>query len=245
MRSKRNSPNPTRRPILDLLQAAVGAARAARAARAAAARRGAAAHRITCVKYNVMASAEPLTDGIKYIKGDSSYPDIDKYFERNTVEIEYFDGKDDVEICKFKNPLRLSTLLEFRDSILVKVFDGNVVGALQFSIVADGRAPLRLYVDWLCSIQKGVGAELLELIKTCIRTIQPNDLKLIILLPDPENPTLIEYYKKRGFKEAVPSSYLTWETSEKPAAGAGTAGGRRRRKSRKSRKSRRRRTLRK
>jgi len=182
-----------------------------------------------------MASAGSLTDGIKYIRGDLINDKVDEYFKAQAVDRDYFEGKDDVKICRFDFPITLSTLLlDVSTSILVKVVKGNAVAVLQFSV-----NKARLYIEMLCSAEKdtGFGSELLNIIKECIRSIQPNELKLISLLTDSEHPYLVEYYTKRGFKKE--GSYLIWEPAKEPAAGAGTAGGRRRRKSRKSRKSRR------
>jgi hypothetical protein len=135
-----------------------------------------------------MASAGPPTDGIKYIRGELFNSAIDEYFKAKAqaVERDYFDGKDNVKICRFDYPITLFTLLEdVSASILVKVVEGNAVGVLQFSVKEAG-----LYIDMLCSIQQRVGSELLEIIKGCISSIQPNELKFISLLPDPEQTEL-------------------------------------------------------
>jgi ribosomal protein S18 acetylase RimI-like enzyme len=89
----------------------------------------------------------------------------------------------------------------------VKVDDENkVVGVLKFSLSAVDSV-LEISMDVLCSVRKGVGKELIDIMKAFVR--QEVTIKSIYLMPD--NDGLVSYYESRGFRGDERS--MMWEPS--------------------------------
>jgi len=184
---------------------------------------------------------------IKYMAGDDPLRGIDAYFKSNYEEVtrEYLESKD-VDICRFADSAgeflkgRSSTLShvirkddeeEYDVSALVKEVDGAVVAVLTFR----RSRPLKgIYIKMRCSIQKGAGRELLEVLQACIRAVKPVGFSNLLLMPINEDLTeasgLGKQYKELGFARYNAGSMLRWTTG-----GGGTRRRRRRRQKTKKR----------
>jgi len=165
--------------------------------------------------------------GIKYISGALSPRVIYDYFSSKFTEVraDYLEDKD-TDICVGMTFPRLSKVVGgWKHDILVKVDEENkVVGVIKFSLSAI-ESVLEISMDVLCSVRKGVGTELINIMKAFVR--QETTIKSIYLMPD--NDGLIKYYESRGFRGDERS--MTWEPSY-------DGGGRRRKTKRRQRRRR-------
>jgi len=165
--------------------------------------------------------------GIKYISGALSPRVIYDYFSSKFTEerADYLEDKD-TDICVGMTFPRLSKVVGgWKHDMLVKVDDEDkVVGVLKFSLSAVD-AVLEISMDVLCSVRKGVGKELIDIMKAFVR--QEVTIKSIYLMPD--NDGLVSYYESRGFRGDDRS--MMWQPSYE-------GGGRRHRKTKRLRRRR-------
>ena len=154
-------------------------------------------------------SQNGIMSAIKYISGALSPRVIYDYFSSKFTEVraDYLEDKD-TDICVGMTFPRLSKVVGgWKHDILVKVDDeSKVVGVIKFSLSAIDRV-LEISMDVLCSVRKGVGKELIDIMKAFVR--QETTIKSIYLMPD--NDGLIKYYESRGFRGDERS--MMWEPS--------------------------------
>jgi hypothetical protein len=164
--------------------------------------------------------------GIKYISGALSPRVIYDYFSSKFTEerADYLEDKD-TDMCVGMTFPRLSKVVGgWKHDMLVKVDEEKkVVGVLKVSLSAAVESVLEMSMDVLCSVRKGVGTELIDIVKAFVR--QETTIKSIYLMPD--NDGLIKYYESRGFRGDDRS--MMWEPSY---------GGRRHRKTKRLRRRR-------
>jgi hypothetical protein len=147
--------------------------------------------------------------GIKYISGALSPRVIYDYFSSKFTEerADYLKDKD-TDICVGMTFPRLSNVVGgWKYDMLIKVDEEDkVVGVIKFSLSAV-ESVLEISMDVLCSVRKGVGKELIDIMKAFVR--QETTIKSIYLMPD--NDGLIQYYESRGFRGDDRS--MMWEPS--------------------------------